>query len=82
MRRLLRILAALVVAVCLLPAVAGAVDIKEVTTPLGIKAWLVQDKSASAVSLAFSFSFRRPRSWESMLRSSASRRSNRVSSRL
>ena len=46
MRRLLRILAALVVAVCLLPADAGAVDIKAVTTPLGIKAWLVQDKSA------------------------------------
>ena len=39
-----------------LPAGAGAVDIKVVTTPLGIKAWLVQDKSAPAVSLAFSFS--------------------------
>ena len=51
-----RILAALVVAVSGLPAVAGAVDIKAVTTPLGIKAWLVQDKSAPAVSLAFSFS--------------------------
>ena len=25
------------------------------TTPLGLKAWLVQDKSASAVSLSFSF---------------------------
>ena len=38
-----------------LPAAAGAVDIKAVTTPLGIKAWLVQDKSAPVVSLAFSF---------------------------
>ena len=55
MRRLLRILAAVVVAVSALPAAAGAVDIKTVTTPSGIKAWLVQDKSAPAVSLAFSF---------------------------
>lgn len=55
MRPLLRILAALLVALSLLPAAAGAVDIKAVTTPLGIKAWLVQDKSAPAVSLAFSF---------------------------
>ena len=55
MRPLLRILAALVVAVAALPAAAGAVDIKTVTTPLGVKAWLVQDKSAPAVSLAFSF---------------------------
>ena len=56
MRQVLRFLAALVVAVSGLPAAAGAVDIKAVTTPLGIKAWLVQDKSAPAVSLAFSFS--------------------------
>ena len=55
MRALLRILTALVVAVSSLPAGAGAVDIKTVTTPLGVKAWLVQDKSAPAVSLAFSF---------------------------
>lgn len=55
MRTLLRILAVLAVAVSVLPASAGAVDIKAVTTPLGIKAWLVQDKSAPAVSLAFSF---------------------------
>ncbi len=47
---------ALVLAVALgLPATAGAVDIRTVTTPLGIKAWLVQDKSAPVVSLAFSF---------------------------
>ncbi len=48
--------AVLLVAVLWLPAVAGAVDIKTVTTPLGVKAWFVQDKSAPAVSIAFSFS--------------------------
>jgi zinc protease len=51
-----RLLAALVAATLWLPAAAGAVDIKAVTTPLGLKVWLVQDKSASAVSLSFSFS--------------------------
>jgi len=50
-----RLLAALVVAVFVLPAAAGAVEIKTVTTPLGVKAWLVQDKSAPALSIAFSF---------------------------
>ena len=39
-----------------LPAAAGAIDIKTVTTKGGLKAWLVQDKSAPAVSLSFSFS--------------------------
>ena len=34
---------------------AGAVEIQEVTTPLGIKAWLVQDKTAPVVALSFSF---------------------------
>ncbi|HTR84245.1 MAG TPA: pitrilysin family protein [Reyranella sp.] len=34
---------------------AGAVDVREVTTPLGLKAWLVQDKSAPVVALSFSF---------------------------
>lgn len=34
---------------------AQAIDIKEVTTPLGIKAWLVEDKSAPVVALSFSF---------------------------
>ena len=38
-----------------LPAAPAAVDIKEVTTPLGIKAWLVEDKSAPVVALSFSF---------------------------
>ena len=40
----------------LMPVVgAHAIDIKEVTTPLGIKAWLVEDKSAPVVALSFSF---------------------------
>jgi len=34
---------------------ALAIDIKEVTTPLGIKAWLVEDKSTPVVALSFSF---------------------------
>jgi zinc protease len=48
------LLGALVALMLWLPA-AGAVDIKAVTTPLGLTAWLVQDKSAPVVSLAFSF---------------------------
>ena len=55
MKQAMRLLVGLLVAVLWLPAAAGAVDIKTVTTPLGIKAWLVQDKSAPAVSLSFSF---------------------------
>src|SRR5512139_1608787 len=55
MKFLRRCLAALVLGALWLPAAAGAVDIKVVTTPLGIKAWLVQDNSAPAVALAFSF---------------------------
>lgn len=55
MKQAVRVLVALLVAVLWLPAIAGAVDIKTVSTPLGIKAWLVQDKSAPAVSLSFSF---------------------------
>jgi zinc protease len=34
---------------------AGAVDIKPLTTPAGIKAWLVEDKSVPVVTLSFSF---------------------------
>lgn len=50
-----RILAAALATVALgLPTAAGAVDIKVVTTPRGIKAWLVQDKSAPALSVSFS----------------------------
>lgn len=37
-----------------LPA-AAAVEIREVTTPLGIKAWLVEDRSTPVVALSFSF---------------------------
>ena len=47
------LLAALCAALPLAPA--AAVDIKEVTTPLGIKAWLVEDRSVPIVNLAFSF---------------------------
>ncbi|MCF8533758.1 MAG: insulinase family protein [Reyranella sp.] len=36
-------------------AAAGAVDIKQLTTPLGIKVWLVEDKSTPVVALSFSF---------------------------
>jgi len=54
-KAVLRLLAALLIAALCLPAAAGAVDIKVVTTTLGLKAWLVQDKSAPAVSLSFSF---------------------------
>lgn len=56
MNRLLRLFATAILAALWLPAAAVAIDIKTVTTPLGIKAWLVQDKSAPALSLAFSFS--------------------------
>ena len=34
---------------------AGAVEIKEVTTPLGLKAWHVEAKSTRGVGLSFSF---------------------------
>ena len=34
---------------------AAAIDIKQVTTPLGIKAWLVEDKSVPVINLSFSF---------------------------
>ncbi|UYN94396.1 MAG: insulinase family protein [Enhydrobacter sp.] len=34
---------------------AWAIDIKEVTTPLGIKAWLVEDRNVPIVTLSFSF---------------------------
>ena len=48
--------AALVTVLAWLPAAgASAIDIKELTTPLGIKAWLVEDKSAPVVALSFSF---------------------------
>ena len=34
---------------------AAAIDIKQVTTPLGIKAWLVEDKSVPVINVVFSF---------------------------
>jgi zinc protease len=49
------LVAAIVGLLALLPAVAGAIEIKEVTTPLGLKAWLVEDKSTPVVALSFSF---------------------------
>jgi len=55
MKRLLQLIGGLVCLLVCLPSLAGAVDIKPVTTPLGLKAWLVQDKSAPVVALAFSF---------------------------
>ena len=49
-------LAVVVTVLAWLPAAgAGAIDIKELTTPLGIKAWLVEDKSTPVVALSFSF---------------------------
>jgi zinc protease len=45
----------LLLGLVLAAAEARAVEVKEVTTPLGLKAWLVEDKSAPVVSLAFSF---------------------------
>ncbi|HYC65349.1 MAG TPA: insulinase family protein, partial [Reyranellaceae bacterium] len=36
-------------------APAQAVDIKEITTPLGIKVWLVEEKSTPIVAMSFSF---------------------------
>lgn len=42
-------------ALSLLAGRTGAVEIKQVTTPLGIKAWLVEDKSAPLVAVSFSF---------------------------
>jgi zinc protease len=50
------ILAGLAAVLTWLPAArAEAIDIREVTTPLGIKAWLVEDKSTPVVALSFSF---------------------------
>jgi zinc protease len=42
-------------AVGLMAAPAGAVEVKGITTPLGLKAWLVEDKSTPVVALSFSF---------------------------
>ncbi len=51
-----RLVAALTLAVAWLAAApARAIDIKEVTTPLGLKAWLVVDRSVPVVTVSFSF---------------------------
>lgn len=57
MTLLLRLLAPLVVALGALLAAppARAIDIVEVTSPGGIKAWLVQDRTAPVISLSLAF---------------------------
>lgn len=52
----MRVLAlALAFGLAFMASAAQAVEVKEVTTPLGIKAWLVEDKSTPLMALAFSF---------------------------
>ena len=53
-RSLLAVLVAGLLSVLPLAA-AGAVDIREISTPLGIKAWLVEDRSVPVVTMSFSF---------------------------
>lgn len=47
--------AAIALAALLVPLPAFALDIQEVTSPKGIKAWLVEDKSVPLISVRFSF---------------------------
>lgn len=51
----LRVLALVAVVGCLFALPAAAVEIQEVTSPLGIKAWLIEDRTAPLVALSFSF---------------------------
>ena len=51
----MRLAGLLACVVALATARAGAVEVKEITTPLGLKAWLVDDKSTPVVALSFSF---------------------------
>jgi zinc protease len=53
--RVFMALAALVVVTAFLVRPAAAIDIKEVKTPRGITAWLIEDKSVPLVSLEFAF---------------------------
>jgi len=46
---------ALTLGLALVTSRAHAVEVKEVTTPLGIRAWLVEDRSTPVVALSFSF---------------------------
>lgn len=52
--KLMRIVLALL-AIALAPAGARAFDIKELTTPLGIKIWHAEDKTTPIIALSFSF---------------------------
>ena len=60
MKRLRPLAAAFAAWLVLVPGMAFAIDIKQITTPLGIKAWLVEDKSTPVVALSFSFRAVRP----------------------
>ncbi len=51
----LRLALAIVGAAVLVASRAGAVEVKEIVTPLGLKAWLVEDRSTPVVALSFSF---------------------------
>ena len=56
MSGLRRLIVACVAAVAsLFASQAGAMDIRQVTSPMGIKAWLVEDKSVPVITLSFSF---------------------------
>jgi len=51
----LRLALAIAGAAVLVASRAGAVEVKEIVTPLGLKAWLVEDRSTPVVALSFSF---------------------------
>jgi zinc protease len=55
MRRLLIAIVALAATALAVVAPAAAVDIKTLTTPAGIKLWLVEDRTAPVISISFSF---------------------------
>ncbi|MCW5748403.1 MAG: insulinase family protein [Alphaproteobacteria bacterium] len=54
-RRALAGLAALTFVALAVAAPAAAVDIKALTTPAGIKLWLVEDRTAPVISISYSF---------------------------
>ena len=54
-RRVVIAIVALMAAVLAVAAPAAAVDIKTLTTPAGIKLWLVEDHTAPVISVSFSF---------------------------
>ncbi len=55
LRRSLNGLAVLLTCLVLLSAQAGAMDIKEVTSPGGIRAWLVESRTIPLIAMNFSF---------------------------